>query len=267
MEFACGFRREIDNYLDMSHFAFAHASTLGVAAQRVIEEVILDHHRDGIEMNAPFPALATPGTIPGKLQSPHHRRQRVFPPNFTTIRQSFQDGDERVLLHVPSPNTRTTCTVFWALTVSPGFDGPAIDDQVRFAVRVLDEDRIMVENQVPAEIPVAAEEGVTFPADRFPMAYKRAWREFIEHGGIRKQAPSTEVNRTERLAVCWGSQSGNAERLAASLVHDLEDRGLSAQLFDMDLVTPSDLRAFDAVNSKTNGRSIPEILAGTGMGV
>jgi sulfite reductase alpha subunit-like flavoprotein len=104
----------------------------------------------------------------------------------------------------------------------------------------------MVENQVPAEIPVAAEEGVTFPADRFPMAYKRAWREFIEHGGIRKQAPSTEVNRTERLAVCWGSQSGNAERLAASLVHDLEDRGLSAQLFDMDLVTPSDLRAFDA---------------------
>ena len=36
MPFACGFRREIENYLDMTHFSFAHGQTLGVAADAVL---------------------------------------------------------------------------------------------------------------------------------------------------------------------------------------------------------------------------------------
>ncbi len=43
----------------------------------------------GFEMDAPFPALATPHEPPGKLQSAHRRRQRCWLPNFTTIRQTF----------------------------------------------------------------------------------------------------------------------------------------------------------------------------------
>ena len=39
----CGFRREIDNYLDMSHFAFAHRKTLGVAAKEIIEGIKISH--------------------------------------------------------------------------------------------------------------------------------------------------------------------------------------------------------------------------------
>ena len=48
---------------------------------------------------------STRRTRAGKLQSAHHRRQRCWLPNFTTIRQTFTDGDERVLVHIPSPNT------------------------------------------------------------------------------------------------------------------------------------------------------------------
>jgi len=33
--------------------------------------------------------------------------------------------DERVLVHIPSPNDPERCTVFWALAISPGFRGPA----------------------------------------------------------------------------------------------------------------------------------------------
>jgi vanillate O-demethylase monooxygenase subunit len=177
MAFGCGFRREIDNYLDMSHFAFAHKNTLGVAASSQISNIHITHYDDGFLMNAPFPVLANPDQAPGKLQQSHQRRQRVFLPNFTTIRQSFEDGDERVLVHIPSPHTAMSCTVFWALAISPKFAGPAARDQIAFAVKVLDEDRIMVENQRPLEVPIGAEQAVMVPADRLANTYKAALRD------------------------------------------------------------------------------------------
>jgi vanillate O-demethylase monooxygenase subunit len=183
MDFRAGFRREIENFLDMTHFAFAHATTLGVAADSVVPPFQVTEHDDGFLMDAPFPALASPEVQPGKLQQAHRRRQRCWLPNFTTIRQSFGDGDERVLLHVPSPLTRTSCRVFWSLAISPGFKGPAPADQLRFAVGVLEEDRRMCEGQVPAEVPVNPSKGgwgvLVTPGDTLANTFQRTFRRFL----------------------------------------------------------------------------------------
>ncbi|MBL8995180.1 MAG: aromatic ring-hydroxylating dioxygenase subunit alpha, partial [Spirochaetia bacterium] len=137
MVFNAGYRREIENYLDMSHFAFAHGNSLGKAASPLVPELQVDQYEDGFRMIAPFPALESPSEAPGKLQEAHLRTQRCFLPNFTTIRQSFKDGDERVLVHIPSPNDPERCTVFWSLAISPNFRGPAPEKQIAFAVGVL----------------------------------------------------------------------------------------------------------------------------------
>lgn len=187
--FQAGFRREIENYLDMTHFAFAHGSTLGKAADTRVPPLQIDVFErsegeiPGFEMNAPFPALDTPHEQPGKLQSAHHRRQRCYLPNFTVIRQSWPDGDERLLLHVPSPNTRESCTVFWALAISPDFKGPEPQSQLDFAVRVLDEDRVMCENQSPAEVPVNPSRGgwgvLVAPGDTVANAFQKCFRKYL----------------------------------------------------------------------------------------
>jgi vanillate O-demethylase monooxygenase subunit len=183
MTFRSGFRREIENYLDMTHFAFAHATTLGVAADPVVPPMKIDEYPDGFLMDAPFPSLATPENPPGKLQEAHRRRQRCFLPNFTTIRQSFADGDERVLLHVPSPVSPTECNVFWSLAISPHFRGPAPEDQMRFAVGVLNEDRKMCENQIPKEVPVNPSRGgwgvLVTPGDTLANTFQRTFRRFL----------------------------------------------------------------------------------------
>jgi vanillate O-demethylase monooxygenase subunit len=183
MVFEAGFRREIENYLDMTHFAFAHATTLGAAADSVIPPMKIEEHADGFQMDAPFPALASPKVEPGKLQQAHRRRQRCWLPNFTTIRQTFGDGDERVLVHVPSPNDLERCTVFWALAISPGFKGPAPDEQMRFAVAVLEEDRAMCENQRPREVPVNPAKGgwgvLVTPGDTLANTFQRCFRKFL----------------------------------------------------------------------------------------
>jgi hypothetical protein len=124
--------------------------------------------------------------MPGKLQSAHHRRQRCFLPNFTTIRQSFPDGDERVLVHVPSPHTAESCTVFWSLAISPGFRGPPPAQQVEFAIRVLEEDRQMCELQLPREVPLNPGRGgwgvLVMPGDTVATAFQKQFRRWLLAG-------------------------------------------------------------------------------------
>ncbi|WP_175414849.1 aromatic ring-hydroxylating oxygenase subunit alpha [Nibricoccus aquaticus] len=183
MVFGSGWRREVENYLDMTHFAFAHASTLGKCADPKIPEMDIQVHPDGFQMDAPFPALTTPHEQPGKLQSAHHRMQRCFLPNFTTIRQSFTDGDERVLVHIPSPNTQESCTVFWSVAISPDFRGPPPDSQIEFAIRVLDEDRQMCELQIPREVPINPARGgwgvLVTPGDTLANTFQKTLRQWL----------------------------------------------------------------------------------------
>jgi hypothetical protein len=149
----------------------------------------------GFEMNAPFPALSSLAEPPGKLQSAHHRHQRSYLPNFTTIRQTFADGDERVLLHVPSPRTRTSCTVFWSLAISPGFDGPPPATQLEFAIRVLDEDRVMCENQIPAEVPINPGSGgwgvLVMPGDTLANTFQKQLRRWLAGPTMVAPAPAS----------------------------------------------------------------------------
>jgi len=183
MPFACGFRREIENYLDMTHFAFAHGTTLGAAADVVLPPMEINRLDDGFEMRAPFPALEAPGTEPTKLQSAHQRHQRCYLPNFTTIRQTFEDGDERMLVHIPSPNTRESCTVFWALAQPEDFDGPPLEDQIPFSTSVLEEDRFMCERQVPREVPISPARGgwgvLVSPGDTLANTFQKSFRGFL----------------------------------------------------------------------------------------
>ena len=185
MRFAAGWRREVENYLDMTHFAFAHSSTLGLCADPRIRDMKITVHPDGgYQMDAPFPALETSHEMPGKLQSAHHRRQRSWLPNFTTIRQTFLDGDERVLVHIPSPNSRESCTCFWSLAISPNFDGPPPEKQIEFAIGVLDEDRRMCELQSPREVPINPGRGgwgvLVTPGDTLANTFQRQLRRWLQ---------------------------------------------------------------------------------------
>jgi phenylpropionate dioxygenase-like ring-hydroxylating dioxygenase large terminal subunit len=181
--FKSGFRREIENYLDMTHFAFAHSTTLGRAADSVVPRMKIEEYHDGFLMDAPFPALKTPHEQPGKLQSAHRRRQRCYLPNFTTIRQTFENGDERILVHIPSPNSLHECTVFWALAISKDFRGPTPEEQIDFAIRVLDEDRVMCENQIPHEVPINPARGgwgvLVTPGDTLANTFQKVFRKFL----------------------------------------------------------------------------------------
>jgi vanillate O-demethylase monooxygenase subunit len=212
--FAAGWRREVENFLDMTHFAFAHANTLGQAATHTLPEMEIKTRAKALTstgsstsndaasndvtlpsdvsspsgepdftMTTQFPATSSPGSEPAKLASAHARLYRTWLPNFSVIRQSWRDGDERLLLHIPVPNTHESCTVFWALAISPNFDGPPAQSQMDFAVRVLDEDRVMCEGQRPREVPLNPSRGgwgvLVAPGDTLANTFQRELRGWI----------------------------------------------------------------------------------------
>lgn len=191
--FEAGWRREVENFLDMTHFAFAHAATLGAAATHTLPEMEIragDEVEDSEHgpkphflMETRFPATQSPHEQPGKLASAHARLYRTWLPNFTIIRQSWPDGDERLLLHVPMPVSRDRCVVMWSLAISPHFDGPPADSQVEFAERVLDEDREMCENQRPREVPINPSRGgwgvLVAPGDLLANAFQRQLKNWL----------------------------------------------------------------------------------------
>lgn len=147
-------RRGMENYLDMTHFAFAHSSSLGLCADpRIRDRKITTHPDGGYQMDAPFPALETTHELQGKLQSAHQRLQRSFPPAFG-----------------PSQSR-------------PGFKGPPAEKQVEFPIGVLDEDRRMCELQSPREIPINPGRGgwgvLVTPGDTLANTFQKQLRRWL----------------------------------------------------------------------------------------
>ncbi|BCM88501.1 hypothetical protein IAD21_00334 [Abditibacteriota bacterium] len=171
----------------MTHFAFAHAATLGAAATHTLPamEISAEKVADGpdFSMKTEFFAMRSPHEQPGKLASAYARLYRTWLPNFTMIRQSWPDGDERLLLHVPVPVSREKCVVMWSLAISPHFDGPPPAAQVEFATRVLDEDRDMCKNQRPREVPSNPSRGgwgvLVAPGDTLANTFQRQLKSWL----------------------------------------------------------------------------------------
>ena len=73
--------------------------------------------------------------------------------------------------------------MFWALAISPGFDGPAPDSQIEFATRVLNEDREMCESQMPREVPVSPLKGgwgvLVSPGDTLANTFQKTFRRWL----------------------------------------------------------------------------------------
>ena len=165
--------------IDMAHFAFAHRSTLGKAAQSVVDTYSIHRETDGFRMEAEFPSLAVDGH-----ESVGNSSAGTTAPRSATCQISQRFAKHGMMAisvywYIPSPITETSCRVFWAVAISPNFDGPTPDEQLGFAVTVLDEDRIMCENQRPLEVPLDERGAAVVPADRLAMTYQHRFREWL----------------------------------------------------------------------------------------
>ena len=174
-EVPVGFGVMVENVRDVSHFAFVHQATLG-AMPEVIEP--LEPERNGREviMRRKAEWGEDVSAVWGALREMHYH---AIAPNFISIRLLTAKG-ERCLLHAARAISATESAHYWIEGGLENFDQQDLENLIAYDWRVYSEDLPIVSAIQPPELPLDANADVNTLADRFTLAYRAAYREYVE---------------------------------------------------------------------------------------
>jgi len=174
-ELPVGFGLMIENFRDVSHFAFVHQATLPGMPEEIEP---LAPKRDGFEvmLRRRMEWNNDADDVWGALREMEYH---VIAPNFIGGRL-FTDDGERCLLHVARAISATESAHYWIEGGLESFD----EEQVRAAIdydwRVYSEDIPIISAIEPPELPLDPNADVNTLADRYTLAYRAAFREFVD---------------------------------------------------------------------------------------
>jgi len=176
----------IENFRDVAHFAFVHRDTLGPVAE-VVEP--LKPERDGVEVTMRREMRTGTGGD-GTWDSIREGHSHAIAPNFTSIRMVMEKG-ERWLLHAARAIGPTESVHYWAEGLSEDFDELTLDEAIESEERLYAEDRAVSAAVQPPELPLALDADVNTLADRFTLAYREAFSEFVRLALVERAAQSS----------------------------------------------------------------------------
>lgn len=172
----------IENFRDVAHFAFVHQATLG-AMPEVIEP--LRAERDGFRVTLRREMLAGEGAdeIWGSLRELH---THAIAPNFTSGQMLMAKG-ERCLLHAARAISPTESAHYWIVGFTEDYDEFSIEEAVEFEQRLYSEDCAIISAVQPPELPLDPNAEVNTLADRFTLAYRQAFADYVESALSRRR--------------------------------------------------------------------------------
>jgi hypothetical protein len=114
----------------------------------------------------------------GTWDSLREGHSHTIAPNFTSIRMVMAKG-ERWLLHAARAVSATESVHYWAEGLSDDFDEITLDEAIESEERLYAEDRAVSAAVEPPELPLALDADFNTLADRFTLAYREAFSEFV----------------------------------------------------------------------------------------
>lgn len=174
-ELPVGFGLMIENFRDVSHFAFVHQATLPGMSE-VIEP--LEPKRDGLEvtLRRRLEWQNDADDVWGTLREMEYH---TIGPNFIAGRL-FTDDGERCLLHAARAISATESAHYWIEGGLEGFDEEQVQAAIEYDGRVYAEDIAIISAVEPPELPLDPNADVNTLADRYTLAYRAAFREFVD---------------------------------------------------------------------------------------
>ena len=166
--------RQLEGFLDVAHFAWAHTSTFGDRSNPVVPEYTVEktggglriHYLSNVSNYAPDQRHLAPADFVWR------RTFEVFPPFSARLVIDYPDGKQLWILNAVCPVSARQTRLF--CPIARNFDKDGSVEAVReFNRRVFNEDRILVESQKPEDLPLDHGLEVSIPADRTSVAYRR----------------------------------------------------------------------------------------------
>lgn len=165
----------IENFRDVAHFAFVHLETLG-SMPEIVEPLHVD--REGIRLSMRRTMKAGEGAeeIWGSMEEIVYR---VVAPNFTSGHLLTSAG-ERCVLHAARAISATESAHYWLAGVTSEYEH-SLAETMASEERLYAEDRPIVGAIEPPQLSLDSRgEAPNTLADRFTLAYRAAFAEFVE---------------------------------------------------------------------------------------
>jgi vanillate O-demethylase monooxygenase subunit len=144
--------RQIEGFLDVSHFAFVHAESFGEPDNPVVPD---------------YKVTKTP---PGFVAD--YRRFEVFHPFTAKLTVTFPGGGLLHIMNAASPVSARKTRLFVPICRNFDKDAP-IEQTLDFNYQVFAEDIAIVERQFPEDLPIDLQAEAHFPADRSSITYRK----------------------------------------------------------------------------------------------
>lgn len=165
----------IENFRDVAHLAFVHQATLGAMAETIEP---LHPEREGLRVTMRREMRVGEGAdeIWGSLRELH---VYAIAPNFTSSLMPTVKGD-RCLLHAARAISSTESAHYWISGFTEDYDEHSLEEAIEFEQRLYLEDRTIVSAVEPRELSLSPDAEVNTLADRFTLAYRLAFANYVE---------------------------------------------------------------------------------------
>jgi vanillate O-demethylase monooxygenase subunit len=174
----------LDNFLDMAHFPFVHAATIG--SDEALEVPDLRVEREGLGMSVTsthwFPNHEDPGVAQGirPLLQQRSLRYDYRAPFQVSLRIDYvQAGGTNVLDFFVQPETADRCRLYTVLHRNDLDDAEQLADAGAYEQKILDEDVLLQEQFVELALPLDITAEVHVRTDRATVELRRILADFV----------------------------------------------------------------------------------------
>jgi vanillate O-demethylase monooxygenase subunit len=170
--------RQIEGFLDVAHFGFAHTGTFGDPSKPVVPDYQVQRTNRGVR--AIYESDISNFGPDQRERAPAdfvwRRTFDVFPPFSARLVVDYPGGRTLWILNAVSPISARRIRMFCPQARDFDTDQP-VEPVRAFNFRIFQEDRAMVESQKPIDLPLDSGEEAHIAADRISIAYRRLLRE------------------------------------------------------------------------------------------
>jgi vanillate O-demethylase monooxygenase subunit len=174
--------RQCENFNDVAHFAWVHLKTFGNPGRPEIAPYDVQRTEYGLRAEIPYVEVERGFNSDVQGERSVRYTYELTYPYATQLRVDYNAETTSYFYDVASPISATECEVYgMSLTNSPD----AGDDYADYSLLINQEDRPLVEGQVPSLVPLGPGDEVSTPSDRLSIQYRR---DLVELFGLGAQA-------------------------------------------------------------------------------
>jgi phenylpropionate dioxygenase-like ring-hydroxylating dioxygenase large terminal subunit len=170
--------RQMEGFLDVSHFAFVHIKTFGERNNPEVPNYTVQPTPAGFQADY----ISTVSNYPVHLKHlnpPGFKWRRLFEtwlPFTAKLTVFFPNEDRLHILNAASPVSARKTRLFVPICRNFNRDAP-LQATLDFNQQVFDEDKAIVEQQYPEDLPINLQEEVHIRADKSSIAYRQGLAE------------------------------------------------------------------------------------------